>query len=627
MKFKAMWARALAIAALSAAVHVGTAHASSNEVIFDVSGILDMDERGAESNTVKEVFVGAKATIESLTWDISLTSHDPSYLSEMQVTFSDSLGNGVTFTPGGGDDFEGTSHYAGFQDLRTLGQQFQLGADGMLRLEFHDAYKDRVFDEPEGTWNFGTLTFGVSAVPEPQTAALLIAGLLAIHLVRRRRSPAPPSASRASELSSRHPSGIKVFQDSSNASAALLPASARVRGWVAGVAVISLASGLASPHASAEPIFEIAKPVPLYSYYAVGDVNAPVTAPASRPTPSFVLMGGGPDVDAAFRWLVQRAGITPGSGGRFVVIRASGSDAYNPYIFYSDENLSTSSAVADQWVGGASLGLTSVETLVIPSVKAANSAAVNAIVAKANVVFVAGGDQGQYVRFWKGTALEKTLQALMQRNVPVGGTSAGLAVLGQFDYSALYNSATSEHAMADPYDRDITFDPSPLSLTGGFITPPALESLILDSHFDSRDRMGRLVTFISRIVATAPRPGGTSGCSGGVLPAASSGNKTARGIGIDVETALLVQGNGEGYPVTATRVTNPSTTTESAVYFVRPSVPPTVCMPLTPLSIATVEVRKLKDSSSVFNLTDWTGIPLYRYVDVNAGQLLPADWY
>lgn len=396
---------------------------------------------------------------------------------------------------------------------------------------------------------------------------------------------------------------------------------------VAGAAAIALASGLAATPVLADPIFEVAKPVPLYSYFAVGNVNAVVTAPASRPTPSFVLMGGGPDVDVAFRWLIQRAGITPGTGGRFVVIRATGTDAYNPYIFYSDESLSTSATIANEWVGGASLGLSSVETLVIPSVKAANSAAVNAIVAKANVVWIAGGDQSHYIRFWKGTALEQTLKALMQKNVPIGGTSAGLAVLGQFDYSALYRSATSELSMLDPYYKDITFDPSPLSLSGGFIAPPALESLIFDSHFDSRDRMGRFVTFLSRIVAPVSTPGGTLGCSGGVLPAASSGSKTVRGIGIGVETALLVQGQGEGRPVTATRVTNPTTTSESAVYFVRPSVPPTKCAPRTPLSIANVEVRKLADSNTVFNLTDWTGVPVYRYVDVNTGQLLPADWY
>lgn len=127
-------------------------------------------------------------------WDINLTSHDPSYLSEMQLTFSDSLGNGVTFTPGGGDGFEGIGHYAGFQDLRVLGQHLQLGDDGVLRLEFHDAYKDRALDEPEATWNFGTLTFGVSAVPEPQTFALLLAGLLTMQVVGKRRAPGSRSA-------------------------------------------------------------------------------------------------------------------------------------------------------------------------------------------------------------------------------------------------------------------------------------------------------------------------------------------------------------------------------------------------------------------------------------------------
>jgi cyanophycinase-like exopeptidase len=394
-----------------------------------------------------------------------------------------------------------------------------------------------------------------------------------------------------------------------------------------GAIILAMTSGFFAGPVYAGAKFEPAKPIALYSYFATGDVNAVVTAPSVLPTPSFVLMGGGPDVDSAFRWLIQRAGIGPGTGGRFVVIRATGTEAYNPYIFYSDETLSTSNTIADMWVGGASLGLTSVETLVIPSVNAANSPAVNAILAKANVVFIAGGDQSDYIRFWKGTALEQTLKTLMQKNVPVGGTSAGLAVLGQFDYSALYKSATSEASMLDPYSKDITFDPSPLRLQGGFIAPPALASMIFDSHFDSRDRMGRFITFISRIVAPTTTPGGTFGCIGGVLPASSSGNITARGIGISVETALLVQGNGNGNPVTAKRVTNPSTTTESAVYFVRPSVPPSVCKSKTPLTVPNVEVKKLADSNTVFNITDWTGVPLYKQLDVTSGALFQADWY
>jgi len=39
-------------------------------------------------------------------------------------------------------------------------------------------------------------------------------------------------------------------------------------------------------------------------------------------------MGGGTDVDAAFEWMIERAG-----GGDFLVLRTTGTDAYDPYIY------------------------------------------------------------------------------------------------------------------------------------------------------------------------------------------------------------------------------------------------------------------------------------------------------
>lgn len=90
---------------------------------------------------------------------------------------------------------------------------------------------------------------------------------------------------------------------------------------------------------------------------------------------------------------------------------------------------------------------------------------------------------------------------------------------------------------------------------------------------------------------------------------------------------MLVQGNGDGKPVTAKRISNISTTTESAVYFVRASVAPTVCSPKTPLTVADVDVRKLADSNTVFNLMDWTGVPVYEQIDITPGTLFPADWH
>src|SRR5262249_60119353 len=103
--------------------------------------------------------------------------------------------------------------------------------------------------------------------------------------------------------------------------------------------------------------------------------------PAPGLSPGLVLMGGGTDVDAAFQWMCQRAG-----GGDFVVIRTTGTDAYNPYI----------QALCPQ--------MDSVETIIITSVAGANSDYVSSHIQKAETLWIAGGDQSTYVGLWRGTA-------------------------------------------------------------------------------------------------------------------------------------------------------------------------------------------------------------------------------
>jgi cyanophycinase-like exopeptidase len=335
-------------------------------------------------------------------------------------------------------------------------------------------------------------------------------------------------------------------------------------------------------------------------------------------------MGGGPDVDVAFQWLIQRAGIKPGTGGRLVIIRATGTEAYNPYIYYSDANGSTTSlppADQDGWVGGAYLGLGSVETLVIPSVNAANDPTVNQIVARADVVFIAGGDQKDYIKYWKNTQLDWTLQTLMGNKVPIGGTSAGLAVLGQFDFAALSGTVTSAQALANPFNKYMSLDPTPQTLesttrtssAGGFITPSPLFNTILDAHLDERDRMGRLVTFVSRLIG----PYNGAGCSGGILLPSSSaqplmpqpyGDLIARGIGVGVEAALLVSGDGGlNTPIVAKLVTNPTTVSKSAAYFVLPQNYPGQCVAKKTLSGVTAVVNKVDKFKPDFNMSTWSG--------------------
>lgn len=279
-----------------------------------------------------------------------------------------------------------------------------------------------------------------------------------------------------------------------------------------------------------------------YQHFVVGDgsnVNLPKPA-----HPTLVLMGGGPDVDAAFKWMIQKSG-----GGNFVVIRATGTDAYNPYIYEMG-------------------GVRSVETLVIPSRTAASDPFVLERVRNAEAVFIAGGDQSDYMRYWKDTPLDTVLQELANRNVPLGGTSAGLAVLGQFIYTGENQSVTSPEALANPYSKNVT-------LGRDFLTLPVLGRVITDSHLDTRDRIGRLVAFLGRIVQ--------DGWSG-----------TARGLGVDVETALLVE-NGQ-----ATRVGLGS------VYFMQTVGLPEVCVPKKPLTYRNVGVQRLSGAGS-FDLNNWAG--------------------
>jgi cyanophycinase len=60
-----------------------------------------------------------------------------------------------------------------------------------------------------------------------------------------------------------------------------------------------------------------------YKYFRLGNAADAHTTPVR----GYALMGGGPDLDEAFKWLCDRA-----SGGDFLVLRAHGDDDYNPYI-------------------------------------------------------------------------------------------------------------------------------------------------------------------------------------------------------------------------------------------------------------------------------------------------------
>lgn len=184
-----------------------------------------------------------------------------------------------------------------------------------------------------------------------------------------------------------------------------------------------------------------------------------------------VIMGGGTDVDAAFRWMIARSG-----GGDVVILRATGTDAYNNYV----KGLGT---------------VNSVETLKIDSRKLADDDGVARIIREAEMLFIAGGDQLDYINYWKGTKVMAAINYLItEKKVPVGGTSAGAAIFGNYYFSAERGTLESAEALSNPYAQKVTIG------RDDFLKAPVLQNVITDQHFSQRDRQGRVVAFLGRIM-------------------------------------------------------------------------------------------------------------------------------
>ena len=281
------------------------------------------------------------------------------------------------------------------------------------------------------------------------------------------------------------------------------------------------------------------------------------------------MMGGGQDLDEAFRWLCVK-----GNKGDFLVLRATGDGSYNEYV-------------------NSLCAMNSVATLVIPDRRAARDPAVARIIGEAEVVFISGGDQANYIRGWRGTPVEDAINAHIAAGKPLGGTSAGLAVLGEFIYGSLNdrpdeNDLTSLEVLHNPYAERVT-------LVRHFLKVPHLEALLTDSHFVTRDRMGRTLGFLARIMQDgwAPSP---------------------REIAIDERSAVLVEADGKAKIVGRGQ----------GAYFLQPARKAQACAINVPLTLRDVSVQRVA-SGGQFDLNSWTGTGVNYVLAVNEGEVVSTQ--
>ena len=301
-----------------------------------------------------------------------------------------------------------------------------------------------------------------------------------------------------------------------------------------------------------------------YTSYFTGSATDMIVSPT--PPGGICMMGGASENDEAMKWFLNRA-----YGGDVLVIRASGSDGYNDYMYT-----------------GLGVNVNSVETIVFNNSSAAYDPYVQDRISKAEAIWMAGGDQWDYVSYWRNTPVDSLINdGIANRGMTIGGTSAGMAVQGRYYFSAENGTVTSLAALQNPFDTDITVD------SASFIKNNYLQDVITDSHYDSPDRKGRHVVFLAHILQNY-----------GVQ---------AKGIACNEYTAVCIDENGIAH------VYGEYPQYDEFAYFIAKNcefsgvVLPEVYSPGTPLTwdhsgeaLKAYKVPGTMNGTNTFDLNDWT---------------------
>jgi cyanophycinase len=212
---------------------------------------------------------------------------------------------------------------------------------------------------------------------------------------------------------------------------------------------------------------------------AAGRGAAPPARRPRTPEGALVIVGGGSLPDVVRDRFLDLAG---GRGkARLVVVPTASLLAHTTRVFRS----------LNYW---KNQGVTSVTLLHTLDRKEADDPAFVKPLTEATAVWLAGGDQGVLLKAYHGTLVERELHKLLARGGVIGGTSAGASAM-----SAVMIVGGNPLAQVR---RGFGF----------------LPEVVIDQHFQNRNRLQRLLGVLAR-------------------------HPTCLGLGIDEETAVVVQGN------------------------------------------------------------------------------------
>ncbi len=196
---------------------------------------------------------------------------------------------------------------------------------------------------------------------------------------------------------------------------------------------------------------------------------------------------------APYSWIVEKA-----DSGKIVVLSVNDETTWIPDYFES-------------------LGASTSYNLRINSRTLADSQAMYDSIVAADGIFIKGGNQYNYINYWKGTLTEEAIKVVFNRGGVVSGTSAGAMVLGEHDLSAKYGTYYPDDALSNPFINQSHVESDFLKLFPG---------VLFDTHVIERARQGRMVPLFVKLN--------------------SEGINDVTIVGIDDRTTICISPDGTG---------------------------------------------------------------------------------